>query len=128
MCIRDRLYIEDPARFATRSQVGAALGLVPMVRESAGKRQDGHITKRGKKSMRKLLLQGAWAHMRSKEDTALKRWAENLIKRGGDKKKKQAAVALARKMAELMWTLWSRGTDYQPFPSTSRRSAALPPT
>lgn len=120
------LYVEDTARFATKSQLSAALGLVPMVRESAGKRMEGGITKRGKKSMRALLVQGAWAHLRSKQDTAMKRWAENLMKRGGNKKKKQAVVALARKMAELMWTLWLRGTDYKPFPKQSRRN--LEPT
>lgn len=123
------LYVEDVDRFSTPGQVGAALGLVPSVRASAGKRQDGHITKRGKKSLRKLLVQGAWAHMRSKEDTALKRWTERLFTSGGrtsKAQKKKAITALARKMAELMWLLWKRGTDDQPLPPQSRRRLTPP--
>lgn len=120
------LYVEDPDRFTTAGQVSAALGLVPTVRESAGKRADGRITKRGKKDMRKLLIQAAWAHVRSKEDTALKRWTERLMKKGGKAQRKKAVTALARKLAELMWTLWRRGTTYQPFPRSSRQAPPAP--
>jgi transposase len=114
-------HVEEPGRFRSGGQVAAYLGLVPSVRESGGRRRDGHITKRGKKRMRDLMVEAARAHVRSTQDTALKRWFEKTEKRVGSNK---AAVGLARKLAELLWTLWSRGTTYRPFPSSSRRRPA----
>jgi transposase len=114
-------HVEEPGRFRDGGQVAAYLGLVPSVRESGGRRKDGHITKRGKKRMRDLMVEAAWSHVRSTKDTALKRWFEKTEKRVGSNK---AAVGLARKLTELLWTLWSRGTTYRPFPPSSRRSPA----
>lgn len=116
-------HVEDPRRFENAGQVAGYLGLAPWVNESAGKRRDGTITKHGNKSLRSLLVQGAWAHLRSKGDTALKRWATKLKARVGGKK---AVTALARKMAELMWMLWNRGVDYEAMPTSSRRAPAPP--
>lgn len=114
-------HIEDAGRFANSSQIAGYFGLAPWVHESAGKRKDGKITKRGNKAVRCLLVQAAWAHLRSKEDTALKRWTHRLMERVGSKK---AIVALARKLAELMWTLWRSERTYVAFPSSSRRAPA----
>jgi transposase len=99
------------------------MGLAPWVNSSAGKRKPGGITKRGNRATRALLIQGAWAHVHSKHDTALKRWYYKLNARVGVKR---AIVGLARKLAELMWTLWRTQTDYQPFPSSSRRAPTPP--
>jgi transposase len=116
-------HIEDPARFVNTGQIAGYLGLAPWVHESAGKRKDGKITKRGNKAVRALLVQAAWAHLRSKEDTALKRWTLRLMERVG---KKKAVTALARKLAELMWTLWRKQTTYTGFPPSSRRTPTPP--
>jgi len=86
--------IDEPTRFPRSRQVGAFLGLRPRLRESGGKRQMGHITKEGDQELRALLLQGAYALMRSKKDNALKRWATRLMGRIGRKK---AMVALDKR-------------------------------
>ena len=116
-------HVEDAGRFENAGQVAGYLGLAPWVNESAGKRRDGTITKHGNKTLRSMLVQAAWSHLRSSDDTALKRWVTKLKARVGAKK---AATALARKLGELMWTLWRRGVDYQPFPSAARRAPAPP--
>lgn len=113
--------IEDPRRFRSASEVAAYLGLAPWVNSSAGKRKPGGITKRGNRATRALLVQGAWAHVRSSKDTALKRWYYKLADRVG---KKKAIVGLARKLGELLWTLWRSQSDYQAFPRSSRRAPA----
>jgi len=113
--------MESASRFTKASQVAAYLGLAPWVDESAGKRKESGITKRGNRATRALLVQAAWAHVRSKMDTALKQWHRKLEKRVG---KKKAITALARKLGELMWTMWLKGKAYQPFPPTSRRAPA----
>lgn len=113
--------METPVRFSNASQVGAYLGLAPWVNESAGKRKESGITKRGNRATRALLIQAAWAHVRCKMDTAMKQWFRKLAKRVGNKK---AITALARKLGELMWRLWRKEEVFQPFPRNSRRSPA----
>ena len=113
--------IEDPRRFRKSSEDAAYLGLAPWVNSSAGKRKPGGITKLGNRATRSLLVQAAWSHLRSTKDTALKRWYYKLADRIGRKK---AIEALARKLGELLWTLWRMQADYQPFPPTSRRAPA----
>ncbi len=113
--------MEDPTRFRNTSEVAAYLGLAPWVNISAGKRREAGITKRGNRATRALLVQAAWAHVRCRMDTALKRWFHKLKGRIG---KKKAITALARKLGELMWMLWRRGKSYEPFPPSSRRSPA----
>ena len=56
------------------------------------------------------------------QDCDLRRFGERLLARGGKNAKKRAAVAVARKLAVLMHTLWSRGDVYDPF--FQRREAA----
>jgi transposase len=113
--------METPGRFQSAAQVGAWLGLVPRVDESAGKRKEGHITKRGHKVTRSLLVQAAHAHINCRDDTALKQWYNRIVARIG---KKKAITALARKIGELMWALWRKEEMYQPFPPSVCRSAA----
>lgn len=113
--------VEDPGRFRSSKEVAAYLGLAPWVNSSAGKRKPGGITKRGNRATRALLVQGAWAHVRSTKDTALKRWYYKLSERVG---KKKAIVGLARKLGELLWTLWKNQVDYKAFPNSSRRVPA----
>lgn len=118
--------METPIRFSNGSEVAAYLGLAPWVDESAGKRKEGGITKRGNRAMRFLLVQAAWAHNRCGMDTAMKQWFRKLEKRVGTKK---AITALARKIGELMWRLWRKEEVFQPFPASCRRpatSAATP--
>lgn len=116
-------HIEDPRRFTHASQISGYFGLAPWVNESAGKRKGGKITKRGNKAVRWLLVQAAWSHLRSKEDSALKRWAHSLMERVGSKK---AIIGLARKLGELMWTLWRKESRWEAFPPSSRRVASPP--
>jgi transposase len=112
--------LETPTRFSSASQVSAYLGLAPWVDESAGKRKASHITKRGHHMTRALLVQAARTHVNSTMDTALKRWYRKVAARVGDRK---AIVGVARKLSELMWALWRKEEAYQPFPSSSRRTA-----
>ncbi len=50
-------------------------------------------------------------------DSALRRWGFGLAAHGGQHAKKRALVAVARKLAVLLHTLWVRGTTYTPFPN-----------
>jgi transposase len=106
------LCIEDPNRFRHSRDVGAYLGLRPTMRSSADTVRFGGITHQGDAEMRRLMVQAAHGLLRSRADSDLKQQATELIKRIG---KKKAVVALARKMAVVMHTMWVRGETFRPF-------------
>ena len=90
----------------------ANLGLVPKEHSSGGKQKLGGITKRGNRYLRRLLIQGAWSVVRNadKNDDRLSRWARQLVERRG---KHKAVVAVANKMARIMWSMLYHQTEYR---------------
>jgi transposase len=106
-----RARIDDVQRFASASQVSAALGLVPREDSSAERRHRGHITKAGSPELRSLLVQAAWACWRSRQGHPLRRWAEAVASRRG---RRIAVVGLARRLSRILFALWRDGTTYRP--------------
>jgi transposase len=88
----------------------ANLGLVPKEHSSGGKQKLGGITKRGNHYLRRLLIQGAWSVVRNadKNDDRMSRWARQLVERRG---KHKAVVAVANKMARIMWSMLYHKTE-----------------
>lgn len=95
--------MDRPERFKRSRDVGAGLGLRPRVYSSGGKVQHGHITRAGDGEMRRRLVQAAHVALRSRQETRLKRWAEELAERIG---KKKGIVTLARKIAIVRHRRW----------------------
>lgn len=91
----------------------ANLGLVPKERSSGGKQTLGGITKRGNRYLRHLLIQGAWSVIRyaDRHDDRLSRWAREIVARRG---KQKAAVAVAHKLARIVWSMLYHQTEYRP--------------
>jgi transposase len=90
----------------------ANLGLVPKENSSGGKQKLSGITKRGNKYIRKLLVQGAWSVLRNAEasDDRLSQWALKVASRRG---KQKAVVAVANKMARIIWSMLFHKTEYR---------------
>jgi len=90
----------------------ANLGLVPREHSSGGQQKLGGITKRGNQYLRRLLIQGAWSVLRNadKNDDRMSRWARQLVERRG---KHKAVVAVANKMARIMWSMLYHQTEYR---------------
>ena len=90
----------------------ANLGLVRREHSSGGRQKLGGITKRGNQYLRRLLIQGAWSVVRNadKNDDRLSRWARQLVERRG---KHKAVVAVANKMARIMWSMLYHQTEYR---------------
>jgi len=90
----------------------ANLGLVPKEHSSGGKQRLGGITKRGNRYLRRMLIQGAWSVIRNvdKNDDRMSRWARQLIERRG---KHKAVVAVANKMARIMWSMLYHQTEFR---------------
>lgn len=98
--------------FTSGRHFAANLGLIPKEHSSGGKQKLGGITRRGNNYLRKLLIQGAWSVIRHAQgaDDRLSRWARSIIERRG---KHKAAVAVANKMARILWSMLYHKTQYQ---------------
>jgi len=122
------LTLEDPARFPTSRDVGAYVGLVPKRRSSGERDPELGITRAGDRMLRRLLVQAAHYTLGPfGPDTDLRRWGEKLAARGGKNAKKRAIVAVARKLAVLLHSLWSTGEVYEPLrhhPDTAQEQEA----
>jgi transposase len=104
--------VEDSETFACSRSVGAWLGLTPRRYQSGEVDRDGRISRRGDNYLRSLLYEAATVLLRRvRGDSALRRWGLDLKKRLGFKR---AAVALARKMAVVLHTMWRTGTVFDP--------------
>lgn len=104
--------IGEAGRFLNVTQISSFLGFVPKIDCSSTTNRYGHITKRGNAYLRGLLVQGAWTLINSKNGGYLQEKYRYLVIRGMSKKK--AIVAIARKMAELMFTLLKNNSTYEP--------------
>lgn len=104
--------IDDAGRFKNAHQVEAYLGLVPLEDTTGGNRKLGSITKQGNTYLRSLLVQTAWTILRTASpDDPLRRWAEAVAAR---RSKRVAVIALARRLAGILWAMWRDGTVYDP--------------
>jgi transposase len=103
--------IDDPARFARSSSVGAYLGLTPRRHQSGAADWSGRISKHGDALARHMLYAAANSLIsRVKRWSAPKAWAARLVKRVGGKK---ARVALARKLAVILHRIWCEGSEFR---------------
>jgi transposase len=102
--------IDNPGRFRKAHQVEAYLGLVPS-ESTSGKRKVGAITKQGNAYLRGVLVQAAWSVLRGRRSDPLKSWGQAIAKKRG---KKVAAVAVARRLAGILWAMWRDNTRYDP--------------
>lgn len=109
------LTIEDPEMFDCPRDVGAYLGLVPKRDQSGGLDKQLRISKAGDTYLRSLLVSCAQYILGPfGPDTDLKRHGLMLAERGGGRNKRKAVVAIARKLAVLLLTLWKYERDYIP--------------
>ena len=104
--------VGNAREFANGRQFAAWLGLTPRQHSSGGKTWLGSITKRGDVYLRRLLVHGARAVLRTAAERAdtKSRWAKRLQARRGAN---IAAVALAAKHARIIWALLAKGVDFQ---------------
>ncbi|MBO0742998.1 MAG: IS110 family transposase [Hyphomicrobiaceae bacterium] len=105
----------DPGAFKRGSDFAASLGLVPRQEGTGGKLWLGPISKRGNGYLRRLLVNGATAVLKSKrakEDP----WLAKLL---ASKPPKLVAVALANKMARIGWALMTRQENFRNSPAAA---------
>jgi transposase len=101
-------------------QAGAFLGLRPRQSQSGDCDPQRRITKTGDSYLRSLLVQSAQHILgRFGRDSALRRWGLKLAASGGKRGKKRAIVAVARKLAVILHSMWRNKQVFQPFMETA---------
>jgi len=110
-----RAVIDDVFRFHDARGVTAYLGLVPKEESSGDRQRKGGITKAGPTGLRVLLIQASWGIWRQRKGGgALHAWVERLAARRG---KRIAVVALARRLARILYAMWRDDKDYRVQPA-----------
>jgi len=104
--------LDAVTRFVSAHHVAAYLGLTPREYSSGEQQHRGRISKTGSPRMRALLVEAAWRILRSNQAAAapLRAWAERIAGRRG---RSVAAVALARRLAGILYAMWRDGTTYR---------------
>ena len=105
-------FLGDIRRFPSGRHLASYLGLTPREFSSGLKRRLGRISKRGDGYLRTLLIHGARSvllHARKAQPDRLREWAHKLETTHVHNK---AAVAVANKLARIVWAVWSRQSPY----------------
>ena len=102
----------DASQFRSGRHFAAWLGLVPKQHSTGGKTRLGAISRAGDERLRQLLVLGATAVIQHAKPGRLgvSAWLLNLLER---KPRKVAAVALANKMARIIWAMLTSGETYR---------------
>jgi transposase len=115
------LVLEDASRFRRSRSVGAFMGLTSKREQSGDDDPQRRITKAGDRLMRRLLIQSAHYILGAfGEDCDLRRHGMRISERGGNRAKKRAAVAVARKLSVLMHRLWVSAETYEPLRNSGK--------
>jgi len=103
--------IDDPTRFSSAHRVQSYIGLTPGENSSSQRKQQTGITKAGPLMLRKNLINAAWAATRTLSHDPMLEWMRRIADRRG---RHIAIVALARKLAGIMFAIWRDNTSYEP--------------
>ena len=105
-------FAPDLDTFESGRDFAARLGLVPRQRSTGGKVRLGAVGKMGRTDIRRLPIVGAMSVIRwvVRKGGSENRWLAALVAR---KPKMVAAVALANKMARMIWAVTTKQEDYR---------------
>jgi transposase len=102
--------VPDPDIFRRGREFAAWLGLVPRQRSTGGKQRLGRISRLGDKYIRQLLIVGAQTVLLRSKAAQSNAWIQGLLAR---RPRLVVAVALANKMARVVWAVMAKGQSYR---------------
>ena len=113
-------HLDCPQRFATADDLASYLALAPGEATTGGKVVRTRTLRAGPLYLKALLVQAAWGMWRTRPNDPAVLWARKLAERRNNKG--VAIVALARKLATVMWSMWKNETSYDPARASSTRA------
>jgi transposase len=109
--------VDDVKRFASPAELESYLGLTPGEDSSSERKRRTSITKAGSASVRWILVEACWTMKRVRPNDPMVLWADRVAHRRG---KRIAVVAMARKLAGILYAMWRDATTYSPAKSAVR--------
>lgn len=106
--------IDDPKRFASAHELEAYLGLTPGENSSSERQRRTSITKAGPPRVRWVLVQASWCLIRLRPEDPAVLWAKRIAERHGNQGNRTAVVAMARKLAGILFAMWRDNKAYDP--------------
>lgn len=105
-------FAPDLREFRRARDFSAWLGLVPRQHSSGGKQKLGRTSKMGQRDIRRLLIVGAMSvvHWRGRDGGRPGSWLSRMLAR---KPRMLVAIALANKMARMIWAMLVRNEEYR---------------
>ena len=103
-----RYEVDNIDRFSSAKKFTGYTGLVPSTYASGNRMVHGRLTKRGNKWLRWAFIEAVTPAIR--KSPSLRRYYERIKSRRGSK---DARAATARKLAELVWTVWTERRCYK---------------
>jgi transposase len=104
------LKVPDPKGFRSARHFAAWLGLTPKENATGGRSRPGRISRQGDEGLRRLLVLGATTVIQFAKPGRATPWLLGLLAR---RPRKLAAVALANKMARILWAMMVSGELYR---------------
>jgi transposase len=104
------LKVTDPKAFRSGRHFAAWLGLTPKENATGGRSRPGRISRQGDEALRRLLVLGATTVIQFAKPGRSSPWLLQLLAR---RPRKLAAVALANKMARILWAMMVSGELYR---------------
>jgi len=114
--------IDEVSRFASPSELESYLGLTPGENSSSDRKRRTSITKAGSSAVRWLLVEACWSMKNHRPSDPMVLWADKIAQRRG---KRIAVIAMARKLAGIMYAMWRDGTSYSPSKSAKREAVVM---
>lgn len=111
-------HLDDPTRFVSSDKLASYLALVPGENTTGGKLKRTGTIHAGPGYLKALLVQSAWSMYRSRPNDPIVLWARAIADKRGTR---IAIIALARKLATVMWSMWRHSTSYNPARASSVR-------
>lgn len=102
-------YFCNPSRFSDAKHAASYTGLVAQTYSSADRERYGHITRRGPRELRAMLVEAA-QHARRKGHPLNAFYLRIAAKKGP----KVAICAVAHRLSRILWAMMVRGTDFDP--------------
>lgn len=112
-------HLDDPQRFESSDDLASYLTLVPGEHTTGGKIKRTGTIHAGPVYLKAMLVQAAWSLYRARPGEPVVLWARAIADKRG---RRIAIVALARKIATVMWAMWKHGTRYDPTRASSVRA------
>ena len=103
--------LDDVDRFPNASSVASYLGLIPGENTTGFRAKRTRLTRAGSPQVRWALGQAAWSLYLHRPRDPMVQWAKQVAARRGSQ---IAIMALARKLAHVLYALWKHGTNYDP--------------